>query len=926
MAETKKKPDPSEYTEQIKTKKPINKNVITVTTVFLFAIGLYLIVCLFLPNLRITGVVGDFIRNTLLGGFGGAAYLFPFVFLIHGLLNKRDFKTGRVVIRWFFSLMVIFFTGVLIHACTYTNITPDTAFTWKELVTNGRALKGGGGLSGGFAQAFTNWIGPVGIIIFTILLLLLFLFLFLAVTPASVAQRIRFYVKRRAAQRTQSKNESKARRAEKEKIRYEYQLEKEKQKLANLAYNNSHMTHPSKEPQFIDMELDDEVEIKTDRRIKSTSGLYSNLPNDDDTDSNIQRPNVSNTGKTTRIVSSVVIPETQKQVKHEEPVREERKINLRDIFDEPENQELSEKYENEYKEEAEKLDYEDRAAELTIKIKPEEEVRYERPREPEQAPQVIVIPPSKPEVKQEVKPEPRQEIKSEPKPEPKPKKQVPEEKPYVFPPVDLLDNAPRRSDGTEEEESQENADRLVEALSDLGIPTRVVGISRGPKVTRYDVQLEKGVRVNQIKNRVDDISYALATTGVRITGIIAGKSAIGIEVPNRTPTVVSMREMIDCDDYRRNRSLTAVSLGINIPGKKLYMDICRMPHLLVAGTTGSGKSVLLHSFIISMLYKATPEQVKFILVDPKKVEFAPYKELPHMIVPTISEPAKAAGALFWATQEMDRRFQLFEENRVVDIDTYRDAVSGDCTKEKLPYIIVIIDEFSDLMMQAPDDVEKCVIRLAQKARAAGIHLIIGTQRPTVDVVTGLIKANVPSRISLMVSNLQESRIIIDEPGAQNLLGKGDMLYRPVGASSPERIQGAWISIKEINRVVQFITENNKNDDAKYNVDVAEEIDRAAKYVDKKTNKSNQVSFGDADEGDQDPLLQQAIETTINGGDTVSITTLQRRMGLGFPRAAKLVDIMEARGIIGPAEGQKPRKVLMTKEEYAEMLMNQDTDE
>ena len=320
------------------------------------------------------------------------------------------------------------------------------------------------------------------------------------------------------------------------------------------------------------------------------------------------------------------------------------------------------------------------------------------------------------------------------------------------------------------------------------------------------------------------------------------------------------------------------------------------------------------------------EQVKFILIDPKKVEFAAYKELPHMIVPTISEPAKAAGALFWATQEMDRRFEVFEQESVVDIDTYRDATQNDPTKEKMPYIIIVIDEFSDLMMQAPDDVEKCVIRIAQKARAAGIHLIIGTQRPTVDVVTGLIKANVPSRISLMVANVQESRIIIDEVGAQNLLGKGDMLYRPVGASTPERIQGAWISIKEINRVVKFIIDNNKTNDAMYNVDVAEEIDKAAKYVDKKNNKQaqNQQSFEDAESmREQDPLLEEAIKVTVKE-KTISITTLQRRMGLGFPRAAKLIDIMQAKGIIGPAEGQKPRKVLITEEEYAEMLMRKES--
>lgn len=498
-------------------------------------------------------------------------------------------------------------------------------------------------------------------------------------------------------------------------------------------------------------------------------------------------------------------------------------------------------------------------------------------------------------------------------PEEEPEK--PPKPPYVFPPVALMDSDPSPKNVDVSEELHANAVRLVETLRSFKVRTRIVNISRGPTITRYELAPEEGVRVRQIANLVDDISLNLATSGVRIEAPIPGKSAVGIEVPNKDVSIVYLRELIDTPAFRSAKSLITACLGMDVAGDPVYLDIAKMPHLLIAGATGMGKSVCINSMIVSLLYKAEPDQVKLILIDPKKVELNIYNDLPHLLVPVVSDPKKAAGALHWAVTEMERRFELIEGAGVRDLKHYNEAVASDPQKEKLPQIVILIDELADLMMTAPDDVEASICRLAQKARAAGMHLIIGTQRPSVDVITGLIKANVPSRIAFTVASQTDSRVVLDMSGAEKLIGRGDMLFAPVGASKPIRVQGAFVSEKEVENIVSFI--RTQSQAAEYDSSVMDSIEKEAERCGKK-GASAEIG-GDADgDGESDPMLKQAIALAVESGK-ISTSLIQRRLSLGYGRAAKLIDRMEQLGIVSAPEGQKPRSVLITKEQYAEML-------
>ena len=496
---------------------------------------------------------------------------------------------------------------------------------------------------------------------------------------------------------------------------------------------------------------------------------------------------------------------------------------------------------------------------------------------------------------------------------------------YQYPPVDLLESKfNAESKNSAEEEVKYVAEKLESTLAVYGVNVKVVGFSRGPAITRYEVALEEGTRVNKISTLADELAYALATQGIIIEGVVEGKSAIGIEVPNKKKAIVYLRDLIDDDEFRNASSLVWSSVGMDVAGKKRYLDIAKMPHLLVAGATGMGKSVCINSFIISILYKSKPEEVKLILIDPKKVEFSMYKEMPHLLVPVISDPKKAAGALHWATQEMDRRFEILEATKVRNLDEYHEAVIGKPEMEYLPRIVIIIDELADLMQTAGKEVESYICRIAQKARAAGMHLVIGTQRPSVDVVTGLIKANIPSRIACKVASNVDSRTILDRAGAEKLLGQGDMLFLPVGAMKPIRIQGSFVSNDEVVKVVEFIKSQRtvQTDDQ-----IMAQINKNAEMSDNnaKGNASGANVQSGSSSKEEDIMLDKAIEVAFEA-DKISTSLLQRKLSLGFGRAAKLIDIMEERGIVGPPDGQKPRQILISKEEYYEMKMNRDNSE
>ncbi len=502
-----------------------------------------------------------------------------------------------------------------------------------------------------------------------------------------------------------------------------------------------------------------------------------------------------------------------------------------------------------------------------------------------------------------------------------PEKPKPAPVKYVFPPISLL-TQDNQQISVDQNELEQKAVRLVETLASFKVRTKIVNIAHGPTITRYELAPEEGVRVRTISNLVDDIALSLATSGVRIEAPIPGKAAVGIEVPNKDVSIVRLRDLLESEQFKKNKSRIAVALGMDVAGTPIYLDIAKMPHLLIAGATGMGKSVCINSMIVSLLYKATPEEVKLILIDPKKVELNIYNSLPHLLVPVVSDPKKAAGSLQWAVNEMERRFELIESVGVRDIYNYNVMTKDDPTFEFLPQIIIIIDELADLMMTAPDSVEDSVCRLAQKARAAGMHLIIGTQRPSVDVITGLIKANVPSRIAFTVASQVDSRTIIDISGAEKLIGRGDMLYAPVGASKPMRVQGAFVSEQEVEAVTGF--NKAKVGESEYNDRVLEEIEKeAAKCTTKKGGSASGATLDDGgDDGEEDPMLKSAIELAIDAGK-ISTSLIQRRLSLGYGRAAKLIDKMEQMGIVGPPEGNKPREVRLTRQEYMEMVVNSD---
>jgi len=476
---------------------------------------------------------------------------------------------------------------------------------------------------------------------------------------------------------------------------------------------------------------------------------------------------------------------------------------------------------------------------------------------------------------------------------------------YNYPSLDLLDESVEDLSNTKalKNSALEGAKKLEDTLKSFGVEARVINISRGPAVTRYELQPSPGVKVSKIVNLSDDIALNLAAAGVRIEAPIPGKAAVGIEVPNKNMSAVYLKDMLESKEFINHPSKLAFSVGKDISGETVVADIGKMPHLLVAGATGSGKSVCINSLIMSILFKASPEEVKLLMVDPKVVELGIYNGIPHLLIPVVTDPKKAAGALNWAVQEMVNRYKLFADKGVRDLKGYNAMLKAN-DEQILPQIVIIVDELADLMMVAPNDVEDAICRLAQMARAAGMHLVIATQRPSVDVITGVIKANIPSRISFAVSSQIDSRTILDMGGAEKLLGKGDMLFYPVGEPKPIRVKGSFVSDTEVERVVEFIkTQGYSN----YDEDIIEKI--------------NDTSTGtDENAGDNDELLNKAIEMVVDAGQA-SVSFVQRKFKVGYSRAARIIDQMEARNIVGRFEGSKPRQVLISKQQWMELQMN-----
>ncbi len=491
-------------------------------------------------------------------------------------------------------------------------------------------------------------------------------------------------------------------------------------------------------------------------------------------------------------------------------------------------------------------------------------------------------------------------------------------KEYKLPDVKLLKEVKHKSAKDVSNELKSNAELLVDTLASFGVHAEITDISRGPTVTRYELKPASGVRISKITNLADDIALNLAAVNVRIEAPIPGKAAVGIEIPNTVKNSVSMREVVDSIDFKNQKSLLSAGLGKDIAGKTVFCDIAKMPHLLIAGTTGSGKSVCMNSIIVSILYRATPSEVKFLMIDPKKVEFSKYENIPHLLVPVVTDPRKASGALGWAVSEMLNRYQKFSDTGVRDIEGYNRYVSKHDGMEPMPKIVICIDELADLMMAAPKEVEDSICRLAQMARAAGMHLVIATQRPSVDVITGLIKANISSRIALTVSSAIDSRTILDSGGAEKLLGMGDMLYSPIGSNKPLRVQGCYISDDEVEELCDFIKNQGESD---YSEEIQKEIESKAVQ-----DKSSSKFTDDGESGENlDPLFAEAVDVVLENGKA-STSFLQRKLGVGYSRGSKIMDQMEEKHIIGPAEGAKPRKILINKQQWIQMQAQGGVDE
>ncbi len=486
---------------------------------------------------------------------------------------------------------------------------------------------------------------------------------------------------------------------------------------------------------------------------------------------------------------------------------------------------------------------------------------------------------------------------------------VVEDENYEYPPIELLGKGEKKSLKGGAKALTDTATKLQKTLYSFGVSAKVENVSVGPAITRYELKPAEGVRVSKIANLADDIALNLAAETIRIEAPIPGKQAVGIEVPNKEKEAVHLREVLESEEFQNNKSKLSVALGKDVAGNVQLADIAKMPHVLIAGSTGSGKSVCINTIITSIIYNSKPSEVKMVMVDPKVVELSVYNGIPHLLIPVVTDPKKAAGALAWAVQEMDNRYNLFAGKGVRDLKGYNNAIEKENGIGKLPQIVIIVDELADLMMVAAKDVEEAICRLAQKARAAGMHLVIATQRPSVDVITGLIKANVPSRIAFAVSSQVDSRTILDSVGAEKLLGKGDMLFFPTGAPKPARVQGAFVSDEEVEKIVDFVKQNGT---ATYSEDILESIENG-----NKTEK--QLAQEQAEDDETDPFLMEAIETVVETGQA-STSFIQRRFKVGYARAGRIIDQMEERGVISGYQGSKPREVLMTKEKLEELKM------
>ena len=858
-------------------------------------------VCLILASFDgtrdLVGVIGNGLRIAFLGIFGWCAFIIPVV-LVNLALNWRRFVDSRIVIsKIVFSFLFLISLSALIHIFVKQAIG-DTDFWFIDTIWQ-RAIefKSGGFFGGLLGELSFLGLNFVGSIIVLGALTLVFLLFSLGMTPRNIGIFIKYKSKlaaekrkekrdiKREEKRLEKEENDRLRREEKEendRLRREEKEEndrlrrEEKEKREREARERAEALRKKEEEEILRLKSEEDRKVEEAERRAREIEEQEKLKKD-------------MAGKIP-IIRELGSPVPQPEEKDDQPSGNDgNRIELDAIFKNPpeEFDKNNKKLENPLVED--EPSGSNTSDTLEIEMKPITDMEGV----PDDGEEGAVVPEN---VYQE----------------------------YVYPPIDILKKM--KSDEDEKaahEELMANAQALMETLKSFNVRIQEITYSRGPTITRYELKPDVGVRIRSIANLVDDIALSLATTGVRIEAPIPNKPAVGVEVPNKHAATVGLRSLIETQEFSEKKSKLTACLGKDVGGNPIYFDIGKMPHMLIAGTTGSGKSVCINCIIVSLLYKASPRDVKLILIDPKKVEFNIYKNIPHLYAPIVSDPKKAAGALASAVAEMERRFELIEEVGARDIAGYNAVTADDPTKEYLPYMVIIIDELADLMMTAPDDVENAICRIAQKARAAGIHLIIGTQRPSVDVITGLLKSNIPSRIAFAVASQVDSRTILDGAGAEKLIGRGDMLFSPIGVTKPMRIQGAFVSESEIEQIVDFLKDNNEG--VQFNDEFMRRIEEeAAKCGNKKGGGGSVSSDDEACEEGGDPKFKAAVDVAIEMGK-ISTSLLQRRLEIGYGRAAKIIDRMEELGYVSPPDGNKPRRVLVTKMEFMEKRINDDIE-
>ena len=872
--------------------------------------GILLGLCFILTDMKkgfdgLTGPVGYSVCVLFYGLFGIGAFSIPFLVLIYAGMWKHSLASHRT----FSKAVIIFLISALISSLCHliakaagSEMLAGASFWNVDKMWNCGVSLAGGGVLGGFIGGFLNFAVKVIAWPIVIIALIVSLMALFEMTPNMIAYLISSGSKASAEKHRKKQQERKAaaaeKRAEREADAQKKQAEAE-ERARQLAEKEEEFRR--KHDIVTDIKLDDGRARKSDASNKKKNvptDIYDNEIIADGTD---EPADVENKEE-----KEAAAKENEQIKPSDTSVRTEKDIDIDDIFTYEGQKKIIDHAASRVHTSTdingnEQVDESHKSSEITI----ESETKHRSD-------------PSKPQ--QTAIKATREKVINKDEEQEKPGNDA-----YNYPPLSLLSEPDISLEpGSDRASLDRNGRKLVETLRSFKVDVDISNISQGPTITRYELVPKAGVRVRSIANLVDDIALSLETQGIRIEAPIPGKAAVGIEVPNKEKATVYLRELIDTDTFRKSKSKLLCCLGKDVGGEPVYLDVAKMPHLLIAGTTGSGKSVCINTLLMSLLYRATPEEVKLILIDPKKIELNIYNKLPHLLVPVVSQPKMAAGSLAWAVTEMERRFELIEDVGVRDIAGYNKVTENDPDREFLPQIVIVIDELADLMMTAPDDVETSICRIAQKARAAGMHLIIGTQRPSVDVITGLIKANVPSRIAFTVASVIDSRTIIDVAGAEKLIGRGDMLFNPVGAMKPIRVQGAFVSDNEVERVTSFIKEQASG---KYDEKIIKEIDQNAKQCGQK--KKADLSGADSGSGmdELDEKFYEAVEVALETGK-ISTSLMQRRLSVGYGRAAKIIDEMAARHIVSQPDGQKPRTLLITRDDWAQirMRMNDNTAE